>query len=287
MKFAKSVAAFGALALSACSPLTAFNTLTPKDPAARIGQAIPYGDNPRQKLDIYAPRGGIKAAPVVVFFYGGGWNSGRRSDYSFAAHAIAAQGFFTVVPDYRVYPEVRYPEFLKDGAQAVRWVQDHAAEYGGDPKIIMLAGHSAGAYNAVELALDQSFLKDAGVDVARIKGVAGLAGPYDFLPLDVQESKDAFGQFPDLPQTQPVNHVFKGAPPMFLAHGTRDTVVGPYHTEHLAKALKAIGAPVEEKMYAGVDHAGLVLALSQPFRSNGPVLIDMTRFLKESASQRP
>ena len=280
-----SLLALGALALTACSPLTAFNTLTPKDPAAIVGRDVPFGANPRQKLDIYAPRGGVKAVPVLVFFYGGGWNSGRRQDYRFVAKALAAQGFLTIVPDYRVYPEVRYPEFLVDGAMAVRWAQDHAAEYGGDPTSILLAGHSAGAYNAVELALDDRFLKAAGVDLRSIKGVAGLAGPYDFLPLDVGETKDAFGQAPDLPSTQPVNHVRNDAPPVFLAHGDRDTVVGPYHTENLAKALVGVNAPVEKHIYAGVGHGGLVLALSQPFRGNGPVLVDMTRFLKAAAAR--
>lgn len=277
--------AFSALALTACTPLTAFNTLTPKDPAAIVARDVPFGANPRQKLDIYAPRGGAKAVPVLVFFYGGGWNSGRRQDYRFAAKALAAQGFLTIVPDYRVYPEVRYPDFLVDGAMAIRWAQDHAAEYGGDPASILLAGHSAGAYNAVELALDKSFLKAAGVDPWRIKGVAGLAGPYDFLPLEVDETRDVFGQAPDLSATQPVNHVRKDAPPLFLAHGDRDTVVGLYHTENLTTALLGVGAPVEKHVYAGVGHGGLVLALSQPFRAKGPVLVDMTKFLKAAAAR--
>ena len=276
-------APLAALVLAACSPLTAFNTLTPKDPAAIVARIVPFGDHPRQTLDIYAPRGGTKTAPVLIFFYGGGWNSGRRQDYRFAAKALAAQGFLTIVPDYRVYPEVRYPKFLVDGALAVRWAQDHAADYGGDPEAILLAGHSAGAYNAVELALDDSFLKAAGVDPRRIKGVVGLAGPYDFLPLDAPSTKDAYRQAPDLPSTQPINHVRKDAPPIFLAHGDKDTVVGQYHTENLSRALLAVGAPVEKRIYAGVGHGGLILALSQPFRAKGPVLVDMTQFLKTAA----
>lgn len=185
MKFVTPIIALGALALSACTALNAFNTLTPKDPASLVGQGIAYGANPRQRLDVYAPKGAVKDAPVLVFFYGGGWSDGRRQDYRFAAQALASRGFVTIVPDYRLYPEVRYPLFLEDGALAVRWARDNAGRFGGDPNRLVLAGHSAGAYNAVELALDRAFLNAAGVDPKIVRGVAGLAGPYDFLPLDV------------------------------------------------------------------------------------------------------
>ncbi len=285
MKLFASLAAVGAVALSACTPLNAFNTLTPKDTSVRVGQDVPFGPHARHRLDVYSPRAGIKGAPVLVFFYGGSWSDGRRQDYVFAARALAARGFLTVMPDYRLYPEVRYPAFLDDGALAVRWAQDHAAEYGGDPRKILLAGHSAGAYNAVQLALDPSHFRAAGVDLSRIKGAAGIAGPYDFLPLDVDETKRTFGDFPDLAATQPVNHVRADAPPILLLHGDRDTVVGQYHTDNLAKALEAKGAPVARVIYPGVGHSAIILALSQPFRGNGRVLSDMTAYLMAAADR--
>lgn len=285
MSFRPFVLALGALAASACSPLVAFNTLTPKDPAFVAARDVAYGGHPRQRLDVYAPAAGAKGAPVLVFFYGGGWDSGRRQDYVFAAKALASRGFLTVVPDYRLYPEVRYPVFLSDGALAVRWAQDHAQSYGGDPAAIVLAGHSAGAYIAIQLALDKSYLAAAGVGSERIKAAAGLSGPYDFLPLDVEATINAFGAAPDLPGSQPVNHVRKDAPPIFLAHGDKDTVVGLYHTQNLTRRLQEAGAPVETHVYPGMDHAGSVLALSQPFRRRGAVLADMTNFLAAAAKQ--
>jgi len=266
--------------LSACSPLTAFNTLTPKDGSLVAAVDAPYAPGPRQKLDVYVPRGTVEKAPVVVFFYGGGWDSGRKADYSFAGRALAARGFVTVVPDYRLYPEVRYPDFLNDGALAVRWAVQHAADYGGDPSRIMLAGHSAGAYNAVMLALDDRFLKAAGVDPGAVKAVAGLSGPYDFLPLDTSYTRQSFGGYADLPSTQPINYARKDAPPVFLAYGLSDTLVGRQNVDHLERALKQAGAPVEVKLYPKLDHPGTVLALSVPFRGGSSLLGDMTAFLK-------
>ena len=277
------VVSLGALALTACSPLTAFNTLTPKDAAVTVAQDVAYGEGPRRKLDIYAPKGAKASLPVLVYFYGGGWDSGRRQDYTFAGKALASRGFLTVLPDYRLYPQVRYPDFLKDGAAAIRWVQDHAAEYGGDPSRIVLAGHSAGGYNAVMLALDPEFVRAAGVRPGVIKAAAGLAGPYDFTPFNEPYSKNAFGQYPDPAATQPINYVEKDSVPIWMGYGLEDTVVYPQNIDSLEKALKAKGVAYEARRYPEVDHAGMVLALSQPFRGKAPVLAEMTAFLKRYA----
>jgi acetyl esterase/lipase len=272
----------GALA-SACSPLTAFNTLAPRDAAAKPGRDIAYGSDPRQKLDVYTPVGGVSSAPVVVFFYGGGWDSGRRQDYAFAGQALAAQGFVAVVPDYRLVPQVRYPDFLSDGAAAIAWARDHVSVYGGDPTRITVAGHSAGAYNAMMLALDPKYLQAAGVDPHIIRAAAGLSGPYDFLPFRVKSTLDTFGQAPDPAATQPINHVTAAAPPIFLAHGDKDDTVYPKNTLALAAALTQAGDTVEVKIYPGLSHVDVVLALSRMFRGKAPVLADMAAFLKAHA----
>ena len=264
----------------ACSPLTAFNTLAPRDAAARAGRDIAYGPDPRQRLDVYAPKGGAAGAPVLVFFYGGGWNSGRRQDYAFAGRALASRGFLTVVPDYRLVPQVRYPDFLTDCAAAVSWAHAHAAAYGGDPDRIVLAGHSAGAYNAVMLALDRRYLREVGVDSRLIRAAAGLSGPYDFLPFRVESTIATFGAAADPADTQPINHVTAGAPPMFLAHGDKDTLVYPKNTLALGAALAKAGDVAEVKIYPGLSHADTVLALSKLFRGKASVLADMTDFLK-------
>jgi acetyl esterase/lipase len=275
-------ALYGAM-LAACTPLGALNTLSPRDPALRQGQGIAFGPLPRQRLDVYTPRATGKAAPVCVFFYGGSWNSGRRQDYAFAGRALASRGFVTVVPDYRLYPEVRYPEFLRDGAAAIRWARDHAADFGGDPDRIVLAGHSAGAYNAAMLALDGEFVTAAGVDPSHIKAFAGLSGPYFFLPLDDPATITTFGEYPDLPATQPAKYVTAASPPGFLAHGAADTLVRPSNAEGLGRKLGRAGVAEEVKIYPGLSHADVVVALSRMFRGKAPVLDDMAAFLHAHA----
>ena len=198
-----------AAACTACTPLGVFATFTSRDPAILTAHDQPYGPGGRQSLDVYAPRRIDAARPVAVFLYGGGWERGRKWDYGWVAQALAARGYVVVLPDYRLYPQVRFPEFLNDSAQAVRWAVDHAAAYGGDPSRIVLLGHSAGAYNAVMLGLEPSYLRQAGVDPARIAGVVGIAGPYDFLPLKGHMA-DVFGGG-DPAATQPVTNSIGGA----------------------------------------------------------------------------
>jgi len=276
-----TLAGLSALVASACSPLSMFATLSPKDRAATAGRSLAYGDNARQRLDVYAPKDGARPAPVAVFFYGGAWDSGRRQDYNWVGKALASRGFVTVVADYRIYPEVRYPHFLEDAARAVRWAADNAAQYGGDPNRIVLVGHSAGAYNAAMLALDGRYLKAAGVDPKHVKALAGLSGPYDFLPLQGDITRRIFGETADLPATQPTAYAATTSPPAFLATGDSDDVVWPKNTAALARALRGKGVEVAERHYAGIDHVNMVLALSRPLRGRAPVLDEMTDFLRK------
>ncbi|GEP02391.1 alpha/beta hydrolase [Methylobacterium oxalidis] len=279
--------ALAALGMGGCSPLALFDALGPRDNGGR--QALrnqPFGENPRRRLDVFVPVDAPEHAPVLVFFYGGSWQSGAKEDYAFVGHALAAQGFVTVLPDYRLYPEAAFPGFLEDGAAAIAWVRDNIAEYGGDPRRIVLAGHSAGAYNAVMLGLDPRYLRAEGVDPKVIRAVAGLSGPYDFHPFDHDTSKRVFGQAPDPARTQPVTFAGPHSPPAFLATGEADTVVRPRNTRSLAAKLRAARVPVQERIYPGLDHTDTLLALSVTFRSKAPELAEMAAFLKAQAMPR-
>jgi acetyl esterase/lipase len=269
------------LLLGACSPLAAFNGLVPKDPGVRRVADLPFGAHARQKLDVYAPDG-ARELPVLVFIYGGSWESGTKNGYQFAGKAFAAQGFVTVIPDYRLMPEVVFPGFLEDNAAAVRWARANATAYGGDPDRVVIAGHSAGAYNAAMLALDPQWL---GPDRAAVRGFVGLAGPYDFLPLRWAVTKAAFGQAADLNATQPINFPSAGDPPALLAHGGVDRTVYPRNSETLAAKLRAAGVPVELRLYPNVGHAGIVTALARPFRRQAPVLADVAAFAKKVTAE--
>jgi acetyl esterase/lipase len=276
-----------AILLSACSPLRTFNAVVPKDPGAvRIAQDQSFRAGPRGSLDLYAPRGTRADArlPVIVFLYGGSWNSGEKGSYSFAGYALARRGFLVAIPDYRLYPEVRYPAFIEDGAAAVRWLRANAGRFGGDPDRLVLVGHSAGAYNAAMLALDPQWL---GRDRAAIRGWAGMGGPYSFLPLDSPATIAAFGGTADLPATQPTAFVSANSPPALLITGAKDTLVRPRNAERMAAAYAAAGAPVETRVYPDVGHAGLVTALSTLLRRKAPALDDVTAFAQRVTAPRP
>lgn len=247
--------------------LAVFNALVPRDAAAvTVTRNVAYGSHPRQRLDIYAPSG-LGPFPVLVFVYGGSWDSGRRADYGFVGHAFAAAGYRTIIADYRLVPEVHYPGFVDDTARVISWAEE---EHGAP---VFVAGHSAGAYNAVQAVLLH------GLE-GKVKAMASLAGPMDFLPLDSPKSIAAFAAVPDLPATQPVNRDLSGLPPLFLLHGSEDTTVRLKNSRNLHAALQRAGRVSELKEYAGVSHVGIMLALAKPLRSRAATLSDVLGFFQ-------
>jgi acetyl esterase/lipase len=266
------------LMLAACSPIGAFDALVPKDGGARLViRDEAYASGKRRGLDIYAPKGsrGSDKLPVIVFFYGGSWKEGAKEGYGFVGRALAARGFLVVVPDYRLTTQAPYPAFLEDSASAVRWVRANAARFGGDPDRIVLAGHSAGAYNATMLSVDPRWLGD---DRRAVKGLAALAGPYSFLPLDTKVTIETFGKVADLESTQPVNFASAGDPPTLLIAGAKDHFVFGSNSVAMAMKLSEAGVPVETRIYDELGHVGVVTALSTLFRSKAPVLNDLGAF---------
>ncbi len=248
-----------------------------------IARNVPYAPGPRGGLDIYRPRRAAGQLPLVVFLYGGGWRGGDKATNMFVAAELARRGAVVMVPDYRIYPEVQFPAFLQDNARAVAWAIAHAAEYGADPEAVFLIGHSAGAYNAVMLALDPRWLAAEGVDRAALAGVVGLAGPYDFLPIKVPGIVPVFATC-DGPASQPVTYADGRNPPLLLLTGDADETVGPRNTASLAARVGAAGGPVQQKTYPGLGHLGIVIAFTPLFRSKAPVLDDIGAFI---AARRP
>jgi acetyl esterase/lipase len=248
--------------------------------ARLVAEGVPFGSH-GQRLDIWAPEArSSDRLPVVIFWYGGGWAKGDRTSYAFAGRALANQGFLAVIPDYRKVPEVHFPEFLDDGAEAVAWVAKTIAQHGGDPGRVAVMGHSAGAWQAVMLALDSKRLAAAGADPAIIKAGVGLSGPYDFYPFTSERAIAAFSEWPHPQETQPITFARKDAPPLLLVTSDGDETVRPKNAINLGARLRALGAPVEVTNYGPLDHEEIVMALSMPFRSKGPVLADAVAFLK-------
>lgn len=259
-------------ALAGCSPAALLNTTVSRKGFA-LEADIPYGANPRQKLDFYRPETPRPDGKAVIFFYGGSWDSGAKSDYLFVAQALAARGIAAIVADYRLYPEVRFPAFIEDGALAVRWAADKV----GTDKLFLM-GHSAGAQIALMLAVNSPYLGAAGVDRMKLRGVIGLSGPYDILPLTSRKLQDIFGG-PSRPETQPITFAKAPLPPALFVHGTGDTIVKAANSERLAAAWRAAGAPVELKLYPDVDHVDVVGAFSDLLRARAPTLADVTAYI--------
>jgi acetyl esterase/lipase len=239
---------------------------------------LSYGNLPRQKLDIYRPNKAPLGARVVIFFYGGHWQTGEKADYRFVGQALASRGFVAVLPDYRLYPEVTFPGFVQDGAATVRWVRDNISKFGGDPGKIYLMGHSAGAHIAVLLSLDGKYLANVGLDRNAIRATAGLSGPYDFRPLPGDQA--VFGTTPT-DEFEPIHFVDGHAPPILLLHGLKDKTVDSGNSARLAAKIKAAGGQIKYIAYPDRAHVGVVLALAWPFRWLDPVLDDTVKFFNE------
>ncbi len=283
---------------AACSPVTLLNDTISRDRLV-IVRGIPYGPgplaaNPRRTLDVYRPEGSPGALPVVVFVYGGTWQTGRRQDYKFVAAELARRGVVVAVPDYRLYPEVNPPDMLGDVAAAVAFAHAAAPSWGGDPSRVFVVGHSAGAWIAAMLALDPRWLAQAGFSRDGVAGTVGISGPYDFLPLTRPDVIRVFSsQAGDLAQTQPITFVDGRNRPMLLLHGLSDTTVEPRNTEALAARIRAAGGPVRVREYPGIGHLGTVEAFAPLFRAGGlldngaPVLDDVTAFVADPSLAAP
>lgn len=237
-----------------------------------------FGPDPAQRVDVIAPDT-PGPHPVLVFIHGGGWHSGAPGEYAFIGRHFARAGYLVVLPGYRLGEAGRYPHMLEDSAAALAWVQDNAARLSGDPDRVFVMGHSAGAYNAVMLALDGQWLERAGVTPGFIKGVIGLSGPYDFYPFTSDSARNAFAHVADPRVTQPINHVRAPAPPMLLLTGDADDTVKMRNSKVLAQALTKAGQPTSPVILSGVDHVGPVLKLAAPFIRDRRVIDPVLQFL--------
>lgn len=266
----------------ACSPVTVLNAVIPESGYKRIAD-IEYGQHQRQRLDIYLPAQPTNnvTPKTIVFFYGGSWESGHKEDYKFVAEALSSAGFIVVIPDYRVYPEVKFPDFVYDSAQAVDWVKTNIANHGGEPEQVFVAGHSAGAHIAALLVLDKRYL--ASVDRAPndVKGMVGLAGPYDFLPLKSDRLKTIFGPQHERWQSQPIHYVDGNNPPMLLMVGMNDSTVLPKNSRNLAAKIQENNGNVQLIEFKDYGHVAMVAKLAKPLRGEGKLRNEIINFTQQ------
>lgn len=279
--------------LTACSALDVLNATVPSDTYRNFAN-LPYGEHPRQRLDVYMPSQLLAdralaagGAPLVVFFYGGSWSSGDRADYRFVGEALASQGVAVVVADYRLSPEVRYPVFLQDSALATRWAFDNAQKYGANPTRIFVMGHSAGAYNAAMLALDKRWLSGVDSSPDKLAGWIGLAGPYDFLPIGDRKTQVAFEWPGTPPDSQALFHASSASPPALLLAPVNDSLVNTQRsTVGMAQSLRNSGVRVESELYDTVNHVTIVATMASVLSGRAPVLERVTAFVQANPVKR-
>lgn len=270
-----------AAAAAACQPI--LNTLTPSG-GYGVAHDVLFEPTERLRLDVYRP---VEArnAPVVVFFYGGRWSRGVRQDFRYVGEALASEGFVALIPDVRPYPKAKLAGFLQDAARAVAWAEQRASKYGGDPAKLFVMGHSSGAHLAAMLALDPAPLKAAGADRARLRGMIGLAGAYDFLPLVATDLRDMFGPPEQFELSQPISFVDGDNPPMLLLHGEDDDTIPVRNTESLAARLRHHGGPVETVIYPRLGHTWIIASLSSTLRGRTDVLEQVADFIRRKSNE--
>lgn len=277
-----------AFLLVACSPTSVLNTVVPSGSYTLV-EDMPYADAERQRMDLYLPNTDEIKPQVVMFIYGGSWEEGDKQDFSFIGQAFARLGYVTVIPNYRLYPEVEFPAFIVDVAKAIAelpaslqqdTVRQHLsfdAQHCISGQQIILAGHSAGAHTAALLATDLTYLNEQGVDAEVLTALIGLAGPYD-LPLEHERVEDKFTRV-EGDEANPIALAHERVPPTLLIHGESDTVAKPEHAERFAERLRQLGVEVTLHTYPRRRHVDLVASLASPLRFWTPAYSDIQDFL--------
>ena len=270
--------------LSGCTSLAFFAANAPAA-LSHVDRKVnlAYGADQRQKLDVYEPRMAANR-PVVIFWYGGSWQQGNKAHYRFVGTELAKLGLVAVLPDYRLYPQVTFPLFDEDGARAVAWVEQHVQGFGGDPKRIVLMGHSAGAHTAAFLAFNHAFLKRFGADPTDIVGLIGLSGPYALVP-DSDALRAAFAAPFSEKDWQPIRFVDSRAPPTLLLHGLSDREVLPRETIELRDALLEKHVRVEMHLFAHRGHDDTLAPFALLARWRTPVVKEVAAFVRSVSAK--
>jgi acetyl esterase/lipase len=289
LRFLRSLKVIPLVLLGGCSALQVVNSVS-KIYTAEVKEDIEFGAHPKLKYDLYLPDNPsdeFNNTPVVVFFYGGSWNRGDKSEYEFVGRRLASMGYITAVPNYRLYPEVQYPDFLKDGAQSIAHLKKELQkpEYQNfkPAQQYVLMGHSAGAYNAAMLALDPRWLHAAGVEHdGSIRGLIGLAGAYNIYPINDTDVQPVFYHPNYPPQSQPIDYAATPNVPSLLLAPQSDTLVSiDRNTNALHQALKAAGNQSKVETVEGTDHVTLIGTLSPILFFKGSTSKPIDEFIRE------
>ena len=267
------------------SPVHVLNAITQKDFSMKPD--IAYGQHPRQKLDVYMPLAQTSdglAKPVILFVYGGAWTTGNKNDYLFVGESFSKAGYVTAVMNYRLAPQHKYPDYVQDTALALKWISDHIQQYGGDPKQIVVMGHSAGAFNAVEAVDNQRWLDEVNLPVSNIKAVVGIAGPYSY-DFRTDGSVNAFSATATPDQVMPDRHIRPDAPPHLLLTASNDQRVKLSNTQKMQAALKKQNIPVQHEVIEGASHVSIMASVATRLNWYKPTREVILNYLNQTLKQ--
>jgi acetyl esterase/lipase len=265
------------LLLAGCSPLYLVNSLSTENDSTTVAHQR-YGHERRQQLDIFMPEKVVMGSPVVVFFYGGSWKRGQKENYKFVGHSLSSKGYVTVIPDYRLYPEVTFPSFVEDGARVLAWVSEHVEQARNG---VVVMGHSAGAHTAALLTFDQRYLEAVGQSSNIISGMIGLAGPYGFNPMEYNSTRPIFANVEVIDTARPVSFACSAkVPPLLLLHGLEDSVVIPENSLELKRRARECSGNVNYIELDNTGHFSILLGLSESFLAKEAIQSSIDTFLQ-------
>ena len=223
---------------------------------------LAYGADPKQRLDVYLPKGEVANAPVFLFVHGGGFREGDRAHYGSVAEPFVKRGVITVTPSYRLTGSgAHYPDQPDDIKSAVKWVFDNIEQYGGNPEDLYVAGHSAGAVLTADIGVDRGWLADMGMPRDMLKAIMPISGPYDIRVKRRPGQLDAYAPTPEIRvQSSPILNINDPAPAALVATGSEEEYVQP--SLDFADALKAAGVDAHYLLLEGEDHADTALLLA-------------------------
>jgi acetyl esterase/lipase len=257
---------------------------------------LPYAEprNERQMLDVYAPAG-AKNRPIVFWIHGGGWQKGDKREMHAKPQAFTSKGFVFATTNYRFIPNVTMQQMAGDVAKSIRWVHDHAAQYGGDPDTIFVMGWSAGAQLAALICTDEKYLKAERLALSNIRGCVPVDADtfYPALQIDTVEARPGARRpssyrtkFPEGSDRELSSVLYvakdKGIPPFLILHiAGRPESGTAIQAQVLANALQVAGVPVRVVAAEGKTHNTLDSDLGLPDEAPTNAVFDfLDRVLK-------
>lgn len=260
---------------TSCTPVSFLNGITPSK-SYLLEKNVSYGSLGSQVMDIYQARAKKENSPIIVFIHGGSWDSGSKDIYKFFAEGFTSEGYDVAVPNYRLFPEIIFPDMLHDTAKAVAYLSNLFSN-----RKVVLIGHSAGGYNALMVSMNKHYLKEQGISVCSlISGVVSISSPTGVYEL---KKEPLVTIFPDRFKYNdaPMAYVDNATPSLLVINGLADKVVDPQNAIILSEKVNKRGGQSVLKLYPDTNHTQAVQVMSRYFDDNISLKSDILNFIDE------